>query len=119
VRSAHALAALIVFAACVSSKPDAIGPEPPHDVSLEAWCRELTPVVCDKIGSCVGSKDVATGCAETGIPSCIAGRDGARSSGHDSAELAQCASVFRSTPCEPDYAGAIATHTECQAAPPE
>jgi hypothetical protein len=116
-RAVLAVLVVVVLAAC-SGGQRGPGGGGGGDVSLRDWCAQLTPLVCKRVGSCVGSEDIADGCIETAIPSCIAGRDGNKSSGHDEAELEACATVFKTTACE-GYGDAIAAHTECQATTPE
>ena len=106
------------LAACSGGpRSSAPGGDPDRAVVLSEWCNSLTPRACERFGECLGQSGVVASCVESGVSSCLAGRDAAVPSGHTGRELRACWELFDQTRCE-GYMVTISSHAECQATPP-
>lgn len=110
---------IVVVIACSpgASDPSAeLAAHPDRPIALGEWCKEMMRATCSNMGDrCVGSSEVTSGCMDTGVDSCLAGRDPGTSSGRKAKELRACIGVANRAPCD-GYLVEISSHTECQAA---
>ncbi len=105
---------LLTVLACAGQQTSVATGDPNRAVALEEWCKTLTQTMCVRAGSCIGSIEITTSCADSAMTSCLAGRPSDTPSGHNGSELKACADTMQNTPCD-GYMGAVASHTECQA----
>ncbi len=117
---AVALLLLVPVAAACSpgaSDPSAeLAAHPDRPIALGEWCKEMIRSTCTNMGDrCVGSSEVTNGCMDTGVESCLGGRDPATPSGHKAKDLRSCIGVANRAPCD-GYLVEISSHSECQAA---
>jgi hypothetical protein len=109
---------ILGLAACSGgSRSSAPGGDPNRAVTVSEWCNSLTTRICERFGECLGQSGVVASCVESGVSSCLAGRDAAVPSGHSGRELRTCWELVDQTRCE-GYIATISTHGECQATPP-
>src|SRR5258705_12018675 len=106
---------LLLTMACGSAQaaPKVEG-EPNRAVNLGEWCKTLTPTMCVRAGSCIGSIEIASSSTDSAMTSCLSGRPNETPSGRTGGELATCRSTLENAPCD-GYMTAVAAHTECQA----
>lgn len=100
-----------------ASDPSAeLAAHPERPIALGEWCKEMIRSTCTNMGDrCVGSSEVTNGCMDTGVESCLGGRDPAMASGRKAKDLRSCIAVANRAPCE-GYLVEISSHSECQAA---
>ena len=109
---------VLALTACGTAPPKPVPTTASGDVTLAGWCERVSQELCAAMAKqCfAGNNSVEAGCIETASSSCVAGRNGALSSGHPLAELDTCVVKLRGLSCEGLGAGLSSGDlTGCQA----
>lgn len=71
-------------------------------MDLRGWCKEVNGKLCNSVArSCFkGMAGFAEGCLDSALPSCLAGRDPASSSGRTSTDLDRCLAAIEPLSCQ-------------------